>query len=279
MLVFRTVEEIQRYLKNNKIDTIGFVATMGALHRGHISLIETSTRENSVTICSIFVNPKQFNKKEDLVNYPRETDLDIEMLRDASCDIVFIPSAQEMYPEKLEKEFDFGVLSEVMEAKHRPGHFNGVAIVIERFFNILNPTRAYFGEKDYQQLAVIRALAKQLNSTVEIVGCPIHREENGLAMSSRNKRLTREEKDIVKTIKEGLDYVKENHHKYSISTIKKHFRAKIAQHKELSLEYFEIANKETLELIQNWQDASSCIAFTAINVRTVRLIDNMTIIG
>jgi len=161
MQIFKKVSEIQDYLTKFNTKSVGFVATMGALHQAHISLIEMSQSENELTICSIFVNPKQFNKEEDLTNYPKSIEKDIKKLQEAYCDVVFIPSAEEMYPSKDEKEFHFGMLSEVMEAKHRPGHFNGVAIVIERFFEILNPTHAYFGEKDYQQLAVTAAKCSQ----------------------------------------------------------------------------------------------------------------------
>jgi len=279
MLVFKTIQEIKTYYSQNNIESIGFVPTMGALHRGHLSLIETSKDQNEITICSIFVNPKQFNKQEDLVNYPRDNSSDIAKLKEVGCDVVFIPSVEEIYPDKESKTFDFGILSEVMEAEHRPGHFNGVALVIERFFEILEPTHAYFGEKDFQQLAVVKALTRQINSSVKIIGCPIYREQNGLAMSSRNERLTAEEKEVAKAIKEGLDLVKIHYKNYPLQEIKEHFKAKIEKHKELSLEYFEIADAATLKPIKNWEDAASCIAFTAVNIRTVRLIDNMTIIS
>ena len=222
MLVFYTVEEIKNYLLEHSSKSVGFVATMGAVHQAHISLVEISKKENDLTVCSIFVNPKQFNKLEDLEKYPRNNIVDLKKLEAAHCDLVFIPSVEEIYPEKVEKEFYFGTLSEVMEAEHRPGHFNGVAIVIERFFEILNPQLAYFGEKDYQQLAVIKALAKQINSPVKIVGCPIHRELNGLAMSSRNERLSSTEKEQASVISRTLKYVSE-HKNLPVSELKAHF--------------------------------------------------------
>ena len=160
MQIFKTVKEVQRYLLNYGSNNIGFVPTMGALHKGHFSLIAISKGQNDLTICSIFVNPEQFNRAEDLVNYPRNIELDLERLDENGCDVVFIPSVREMYPTKVGKKFEFGMLSEVMEAAHRPGHFNGVAIVIERFFEIINPTHAYFGEKDFQQLMVGSCLSK-----------------------------------------------------------------------------------------------------------------------
>ena len=279
MQIFTKVSEVQSYLTKFNNKNIGFVATMGALHQAHASLIDISKKENDLTVCSIFVNPKQFNKKEDLINYPKSIDLDLKKLKEAKCDVVFIPTVEEVYPERVEKTFDFGLLSEVMEAKHRPGHFNGVAIVIERFFEILNPTNAYFGEKDYQQLAVIRNLVKQINSPVKIVGCPIYREASGLAMSSRNERLSLEEKKMASKISNALFFVSENKNTHTISELKAYFLASMSENKLFTTEYFEIADKNTLKPINNWSDANSYIAFTAVNVSGVRLIDNMTIIN
>ena len=278
MRIFYTVKEIQEYLSQCTNKSIGFVATMGALHKAHISLVDISNKENDLTVCSIFVNPKQFNKKEDLEKYPRKTEADLEKLKAAACDIVFIPSVEEMYPKKNEKQFDFGTLSEVMEAEHRPGHFNGVGIVIERFFEILNPTHSYFGEKDYQQLAVIKALAKQINSPVKIVGCPIFREENGLAMSSRNERLTVAEKEQASIINATLKYVCANKNK-SVLELRTHFLSEMKKYTNFESEYFEIADETTLKPIKEWGGAEKYIAFTAVNVSGVRLIDNMTIIN
>jgi pantoate--beta-alanine ligase len=278
MQIFKTVVEIQEYLTKFKTKKVGFVATMGALHQAHISLIKASQKENELTICSIFVNPKQFNKKEDLVKYPRDIDSDLERLERAQCDVVFIPSVDEMYPVKVEKEFHFGLLSEVMEAEHRPGHFNGVAIVIERFFEILKPTNAYFGEKDYQQLAVINALARQINSPVKVVGCPIFREKNGLAMSSRNERLTEREKEIAGEINRALSFVSKNKETHTVAELKSYFLNRIREDKLFDLEYFEIADSTTLKPIKTWEESEKQIAFTAVNFAGVRLIDNMTII-
>jgi pantoate--beta-alanine ligase len=278
MLVFYTVKEIKDYLLEHASKSVGFVATMGALHQAHISLVNISKNENELTICSIFVNPKQFNKQEDLDKYPRNTIADLEKLEAAQCDAVFIPSVKEIYPQKVVKEFHFGTLSEVMEAEHRPGHFNGVAIVIERFFEILNPTHAYFGEKDYQQLAVIKALAKQINSPVKIVGCPIFREANGLAMSSRNERLSVDQKEEASAISKALKYVCA-HKSISVSELKDHFLTEMKRHENFEPEYFEIADETTLQPIEVWGNAEKYIAFTAVNVGGVRLIDNMTIIN
>jgi len=250
---------------------------MGALHQGHLSLIAQSKKQNKITICSIFVNPKQFNNQDDLIKYPRNIEKDLQLLKKNNCDVVFIPNEKEIYPTTKNTSFNFGILSEVMEAAHRPGHFNGVAMVIERFFEILQPTNAYFGEKDFQQLAVIRNLVKQLKLPVNIVGCPIYREENGLAMSSRNERLTDEEKQEAALISNTLNFIKKNYKNYAITTIKKQFAEKINKNNFLNLEYFEIADGNSLTPLKNWQETNYCIAFTAINVGGVRLIDNMTI--
>lgn len=279
MQVFETVKEVQAYLKQSDAESVGFVPTMGALHAAHISLIDISRKKNELTICSIFVNPKQFNKKEDLVKYPRNTEADLQMLEKSNCDVVFIPSVEEMYPAKVKKDFDFGLLSQVMEAEHRPGHFNGVAIVIERFFEILNPTHAYFGEKDFQQLAVVKALTQQINSSVKIVGCPIYREENGLAMSSRNERLSPEEKEIASAISKVLKQICEKRNNDSVENLKAYFLDKMNQFSFFDPEYFEIADAENLQPIKEWGDAERYIAFAAVNVNGVRLIDNMTIIN
>jgi pantoate--beta-alanine ligase len=277
MKVFKTVKEIQNYLKGLHSDSVGFVATMGALHIGHLSLIDISKKQNKITVCSIFVNPKQFNNQEDLNKYPRNNDLDLEKLTAAGCDIVFIPSTEEMYPQKIEKEFHFGILSDVMEAKHRPGHFNGVAIVIERLFEIINPTHAYFGEKDFQQLSVIHSLVKQLNLPIKIVGCPIIREDNGLAMSSRNERLSENEKEAASEICKTLTYISQHKHKFSVQELKAYFNNNISKNNLLAPEYFEIADKITLKPIKDWSESEYCIAFTSVNVGSIRLIDNMTI--
>jgi pantoate--beta-alanine ligase len=279
MQVFTTVQEIQFFLNATNPNSIGFVPTMGALHPAHISLIDISKAENEITICSIFVNPKQFNKKKDLELYPRNTASDLAKLAAANCDVIFIPSVEEMYPFAEIKEFHFGVLSEVMEAAHRPGHFNGVAIVIERFFEILTPTNAYFGEKDFQQLAVVRALAEQINSPVNIVGCPIYREASGLALSSRNERLTADEKVVASEISKALTFVRSHKKTHSIAALKDYFGGEIKKHPLLKLEYFEIADQATLTPLTEWNKAEGQIAFTAVNLNGVRLIDNMTIIN
>ena len=279
MQVFKTVKGIQDYLKKLSPKSIGFVPTMGALHVGHISLIEASKKENKITVCSIFVNPKQFNNQDDLIKYPRNIDADLEKLSHANCDVVFIPSVEEMYPVKMEKEFDFGILSTVMEGEHRPGHFNGVAIVVERLFDIIKPNNAYFGEKDFQQLSVIKALVQQLKLPIKIIGCPIIREDNGLAMSSRNQRLTKIEYNAASEISKALKYVSQNKNKHSVLELKKYFNNYLSKNKLLTTEYFEIVDGNSLHPINQWNETQHYIAFTAVMVGGVRLIDNMTIIN
>ncbi len=277
MLVFESVSALQQYLQENKSKSVGFVPTMGALHKGHLSLIDASLEKCDLTICSIFVNPAQFNKKEDLVKYPRNVEKDMKMLEQNNCDIVFLPSVEEMYDDYEFQEFDFGILGEVMEGEHRPGHFNGVANVIKRFFEIMNPTYAFFGEKDFQQLAVVKALAKKINSSTIVVGCPIYREETGLAMSSRNERLSVDEKEEAKIIYKLLSEVKQKQTELTVDEAKNLFIQTLNNDERFDLEYFDLADGHTLQSISDWNQSDYCIAFTAVNMSNVRLIDNMTI--
>jgi pantoate--beta-alanine ligase len=283
MLIYKSVNELQQFLTENKHlpdgkagKTIGFVPTMGALHQGHLSLIEASQQKADVTICSIFVNPIQFNKQEDLDNYPRNVDADVLKLESVNCDVLFLPSVEEMYPNKQYKNFEFGNLAEVMEGEHRPGHFNGVANVIERFFEIIHPNYAFFGEKDFQQLAIVKALTKQLELKTEIVGCLILREDSGLAMSSRNERLSVTQKKDAAIIFEALSFIKQNYLKYTIAEHKNYFSKTISA-KKMELEYIEFADGNTLQPIQNFNETNYCVVFIAVHVGKVRLIDNVTI--
>lgn len=281
MLIFKTVVELQQFLFSCTNKTIGFVPTMGALHQGHLSLMEKAIEENDLMVCSIFVNPTQFNNKEDLEKYPRHADKDLALIQHAFADgaklIIFLPDVTEIYPNKIEKSYDFGNLSLVMEAQHRPGHFDGVGMVLERFFDIVQPTKAYFGEKDFQQLAVVRNLVKQLKLPVQIIGCPIVREANGLAMSSRNERLTTEQKEQAANIYKLLQHSRQQAKTLSVEEVKNNFTNAIKNIPALQLEYLEIADGNTLTPITNWEETTYCVAFVAVFVGNVRLIDNVTL--
>ena len=259
-----------------KQQSIGFVPTMGALHAGHLSLIQMSKTKTDITICSIFINPIQFNKKEDLDNYPRTLDADIRKLAKENCDVLFLPNVSEMYPTNKLNTYNFGAIATVMEGAFRPGHFDGVANVIQRFFEIIKPTYAFFGEKDFQQLAVVKELTKQLNLSVKIVGCPIYREPGGLAMSSRNERLSPIERTQASIIYKTLQKIKNEYSAYTSQQAKEKFNSAMRQAGFVP-EYIEFADGNTLQPIENWNETSNCFAFVAVNVGNVRLIDNLSI--
>lgn len=277
MQIFKTVAELQNSLApiKEKGLSIGFVPTMGALHDGHLELVKHSTKDNDITVVSVFVNPTQFNNQTDLEKYPRNTEKDITMLQSVNCDIAFIPSVKEIYPNKAESiKIDLDGLDQGMEGTHRPGHFDGVATVINRFFNILNPTRAYFGQKDYQQLLVIEQLTKTMNLPVEIIGHQIERSKKGLALSSRNQRLTDEEKDKALIIYNSLKWMRDNAQSLSPTELTEEVKARF-NHSELELEYVQIVNQSTLQEIENWDNIEHARAFMAAFLSGVRLIDNM----
>jgi len=279
MITFTTIKEIQKYLRQfrKKGKSVGFVPTMGALHEGHLMLIRRSKAENDITVCSIFVNPIQFNNMEDLTKYPRMPATDSRLLAGEGCDIVFIPAEEEMYPggKKPEVEVDFGILDKVMEAKFRPGHFKGVAVVVKRLFDIVEPTRAYFGKKDFQQLAVIKYMVKMMKIPVEVISCNTVRENDGLAMSSRNLRLTIGERTIAPYIYQVLSRVKEMAGIMPIEELKNWAIKKIQEKQELRVEYFEIADKNTLLPLDDWTCRDKAMAFAAVYLGDVRLIDSI----
>ncbi len=277
MEILTTVTETIAYLnkERNLSKTIGFVPTMGALHQGHLELVKRAVEENDLVVVSIFVNPIQFNNKEDLEKYPRTFENDAALLQSVGCNVIFHPSVQEMYPTPDNSKYDFGSLEMVMEGKHRPGHFNGVAVVVKRLFDIVNPHKAYFGEKDFQQLAIIKAMVAQLKLNLEIIPCPIVREEDGLAMSSRNTRLSVDERQLAPFIYKTLLKAKEKAKDISVNEVELWVANEFNQQEEFKLEYFEIVDFTTLQAINNWTETKAAIGCIAIFMGNVRLIDNI----
>jgi len=277
MLVLATAQELHKQISKIKGDTcsVGFVPTMGALHRGHISLIDKSVKENDITVCSIFVNPIQFNNQEDLAKYPRTLRKDLTLLKKASCDFVFVPSVEEIYPDDVLEHYYFGALENVMEGVFRPGHFTGVAVVVKRLFNIVQPNKAYFGKKDFQQLAIIRELVNIENLPVEIVACPIVRDHNGLAMSSRNQRLSPEERTIASKVYRILKSTLQLFQHQTVYETEQFVVSEIEKEEEIRLEYFKIVDKKTLQDDNDWNNPNGLIGCVAFWVGDVRLIDNI----
>jgi len=277
MKILETIKDTSDHLqeiRNGNI-SIGFIPTMGALHQGHLSLIKEAKKENGYVTCSIFVNPIQFNNKNDLQVYPRDINGDIKLLESGGCDFLFHPSETEMYPEPVNEVFDFGNLDKVMEGMFRPGHFNGVAVVVKKLFEILKPDRAYFGLKDYQQLVIIHKVVNDFKLPVEIVPCSTVREEDGLAMSSRNQLLSKNDRLQAAMIYEALKMVKIQSGYSTINEIKKFIEQLFRKTKNTKLEYFEIVDMYTLKPLTTWAQSSNVIACIAVYVGNVRLIDNI----
>ncbi|WP_346856368.1 pantoate--beta-alanine ligase [uncultured Draconibacterium sp.] len=278
MILVKTIDELQHELsKLGATDSLGFVPTMGALHRGHLSLVEQSVANNTHTVVSVFVNPTQFNDPKDLERYPRTLENDLKLLEPSACNIVFAPSTGEVYPEPDLRKFNFGKLEEVMEGAHRPGHFNGVAQVVSKLFAMVNPDKAYFGLKDFQQLAIIKNMVKQLQLRVEIVPCAIIREESGLAMSSRNELLTAEQRENAKIISETLFKAKELMGQKSVEELVKWVLETINKNPFLNVEYFEIVDDEQLQAIKSWDEKNTKVACVAAFCGKIRLIDNIVL--
>jgi len=282
MQVIEKIKDLQEKIASfkQKGEKIGFVPTMGALHNGHLSLLERAKKENEKAVVSIFVNPTQFNNADDLKNYPRTLESDLAKIKPLNVDFVFAPSVDEMYPKTgvAEPDLDFGKLENVMEGKFRPGHFKGVAQVVSRLFEIVNPDKAYFGEKDFQQLAVIRELVKRKKYPIEIIGCPTVREEDGLAMSSRNALLTDVYRSEAARISKALFFIRDNWIEFEVDEIKEKAIAMIEESGKLKTEYLEIADEETLLPIKTWTDATRLRCFAAVQAGNVRLIDNVPLI-
>lgn len=277
MEIIRAASELKARLaalrKAGKI--IGFVPTMGALHEGHLSLVKEAAGHSDVVVMSIFVNPNQFNNASDLERYPRDLQKDAALLEGTACELLFVPSVKEVYPEPDQRVFDFGDLDKVMEGKFRPGHFNGVAQVVSRLFDLVAPHKAFFGEKDFQQLAVVRAMVRQLNYPVEIVPCPIVREADGLAMSSRNMLLSTLQRknapQIALTLSESCNFAAT----HSVAETKQQVVDAINAVPELEVEYFEIVDGNSLQAVGSWEESSYVVGCIAVFAGEVRLIDNV----
>jgi len=281
MVIHRTRNGLGLDLENMKRlgKKVGFVPTMGALHAGHLSLVERAKRENDVIVVSIFVNPTQFTNQEDLKHYPRTFESDKAALESAHTDFLFYPSVEEMYPPE-DNDYDqyqFGSLETVMEGKFRPGHFKGVAQVVSKLFKIVQPDSAYFGEKDFQQLAIIRDLVTQMKSPVQIIGCPTIREQDGLALSSRNSLLTSEEKQEAAKISKALFYIRDHQRDFSVEELKRKAIDMIEQSGKMKVEYVEIADEKTLQPVKDQNNRNRVRSFAAVKNGNVRLIDNVAL--
>ena len=278
MQIFREIAPLRAFLveKRDLGRTVGFVPTMGALHAGHMSLIKASRNENDLTVCSIYVNPTQFNNPSDLQKYPRTPELDIVLLEKAGCDVVFFADSKEMYDSEPQLGFEFGILGSVMEGAFRPGHFSGVALVVSKLLHVVEPHHAYFGQKDWQQYAIITALVRELKFNVKLKSVPTLRELDGLAMSSRNARLTESQRQKSVVIYQALSLactlLKNNS---SVEKVKLEVRQIVERDPEVRLEYFEIADSQNLKLLKNVEEANAPILCIAAFVGEVRLIDNM----
>jgi len=285
MQLFTTIKSLQEALKMaSKRQSIGFIPTMGALHEGHLSLIRNARNVTDKVVVSIFVNPTQFDRKEDLINYPSTIQADMQLLQKEKCDFLLVPSVEEMYQETVEAEdYDFDGLDEVMEGAHRQGHFNGVGTVVKRLFEIVQPDYAFFGEKDFQQLQIIRKLVEKEDMSIKIVGCPIHREPDGLAMSSRNTRLSKSYRKEAPFIYKTLQKAKKIYSLKGAFEVKKWVEKVFEEHPTLELEYFTIANEATLLPIENGDRSTTkklekpqkYRAFIAVFAGDIRLIDNI----
>jgi len=276
MKIFETKKELLSYLSSiREENTIGFTPTMGSLHDGHLHLIEESKRTCDITICSIFVNPTQFNNDDDLVNYPRTLDVDLQKLRKLNCDVVYTPIISDLY-EKREKakKFDFGALANTMEGEFRPGHFNGMATIVEKFFRIIEPTKTFFGQKDLQQLQIVKALVKQTGSEIEIVGINTVREKSGLAKSSRNKLLSEKSKKEAALISKSLQYCIDQQSR-GVDSLKKYIETQFENHSNFELEYVEFVALEDMLPITNWKGKGKNAICIAAYIDDVRLIDNI----
>lgn len=277
MKVINTIKDLKAFLAAPKSmgQKVGLVPTMGALHAGHASLVKRSVKDNDITVVSDFVNPTQFNDKNDLANYPRQLDADMKLLEDCGATYLFAPSVAEMYPEPDNRHFSFPPVDTVMEGPRRPGHFNGVCQIVSKLFMAVEPDRAYFGEKDFQQVAVIKAMVKALKFPLEIVPCPIVREADGLALSSRNQLMSADERahalNISKTLFASQQFAKS----HTVAETHKFVVDGIAAVDGLELEYFEIVDGDSLQSLTSWDDTTYAVGCITVYSGKIRLIDNI----
>lgn len=268
-------EELRRALGSRDRSGIGFVPTMGALHAGHRSLVERARRECATVVVSVFVNPTQFNDKTDLKNYPRTPEADLRLLEEVGADYVFMPSVEEVYPESDTRTFDFGMIDKVMEGATRPGHFNGVAQVVSRLFDLVKPAKAYFGEKDFQQIAVIREMVRQLRIPVEIIPCPIVRGEDGLALSSRNTLLDTDHRTAAPYIYKVLKAAVEKSHQTTPDQLAAWVTAQVESNPLLKVIYFQVVDAATMQQVRTWEESPAIQGCIAVQAGDIRLIDNI----
>ena len=268
-------EELRRALGSRNRSGIGFVPTMGALHAGHRSLVERARRECATVVVSVFVNPTQFNDKTDLKNYPRTPEADLRLLEEVGADYVFMPSVEEVYPEPDTRTFDFGMIDKVMEGATRPGHFNGVAQVVSRLFDLVKPAKAYFGEKDFQQIAVIREMVRQLRIPVEIIPCPIVRGEDGLALSSRNTLLDTDHRTAAPYIYKVLKAAVEKSHQTTPDQLAAWVTAQVESNPLLKVIYFQVVEAATMQQVRTWEESPAIQGCIAVQAGDIRLIDNI----
>lgn len=280
MILFKHSKDLRSHLddaKNQNL-SIGFIPTMGALHKGHLSLISQSKKNSDITICSIFVNPVQFNNNEDFKKYPSTIEKDILLLEESGCDILFIPFENEIYPnaDSKTKKFELGYLEKVLEGKFRPGHFQGVCLVVERLLNIIEPAYLFLGQKDYQQCLIIKKMINTMNKNIKVIICPILRETNGLAMSSRNLRLNNEEKNLASQLYKSLTYIKKNLQSKNFLQLKTEAIIKLEK-KGFKVDYLELAKSKSLKIVEDTNKSKGLIILIAAFLNNVRLIDNVLI--
>jgi pantoate--beta-alanine ligase len=279
MQIVKHINDLRTVLDEKRKEglSIGFVPTMGALHLGHLSLVEKAGQLTGFVVVSIFVNPTQFNDKGDLQRYPRDLQKDVELLTPSSCQLIFAPEPEEIYPEPDTRQFNFGSLEQVMEGKFRPGHFNGVVQVVSRLFEIVQPDKAFFGQKDFQQLAIINEMVRKLKLPVEIIPCPIIRETDGLAMSSRNMLMSPEQRLNAVHISATLFEAANKTGELTVEELRNWVIDRINENEFLNTDYFEIVDSVTLQPVKSWDEHCVKVGCIAVHCGKIRLIDNITI--